>query len=260
VENILSDALLRLYSNDEPGTVRARSEYMYHDILGTHLISTPVLVGVEGKSTGVPAPVDSLLPNNAVVSSSTGGQPVAGPSRPRGRHVVDLAKTGHPKTGKEFAARVKNHFVLRGPKERKEGEGAQSAPQKLTIKLPARVQQANIQHLPNMVIPNDGLVNQSIVEKLPDQEQLLDQAISDCSQSIHELSSVPTSLIDLVNGGSKPIDLIESVREQYTQDPLFSKVLQSPREFKTFKLVNNVLYLKLADHRVLCLPSIMTKG
>jgi hypothetical protein len=186
VENILSDILLRLYSNDRPGTVCACSEYTYHnvidnDILGTHLISMLVLFRLEGESTGVPAPVNSLLLNDAVALLSTGSQLVAGPLHPRGCCVVESAKTGHPETGKEFAARMKNHFILWGPKEQKEGEGAQSTPQKLTIKLPAHVQQADIQCLPNTVIPNDGFVNQSAVEQLPNQEQLLDQAISDCS-------------------------------------------------------------------------------
>ena len=41
-----------LYAFDAPGTVRVQSEYTYHDIinndaLGTHLISMPVLVGME---------------------------------------------------------------------------------------------------------------------------------------------------------------------------------------------------------------------
>lgn len=53
-KNILSDALSRLYCNDSPSTVRARSEYTYHDIidnnnLGTHLVTMPLLVGMEGK-------------------------------------------------------------------------------------------------------------------------------------------------------------------------------------------------------------------
>jgi hypothetical protein len=58
-QNILSDTLSRLYSNDEPGTVRARSEYMYHDVinnnvLSAHAISMPVLVRKEGKATLLP--------------------------------------------------------------------------------------------------------------------------------------------------------------------------------------------------------------
>lgn len=33
MDNILSDALSHLYSNEKPGTVRAISEYTYHDVV-----------------------------------------------------------------------------------------------------------------------------------------------------------------------------------------------------------------------------------
>jgi hypothetical protein len=51
-ENVLADALSRIYSNEAPGTVRARSEYTYHDIVDndvieTNAISMPVFAGRE---------------------------------------------------------------------------------------------------------------------------------------------------------------------------------------------------------------------
>jgi hypothetical protein len=51
-ENVLADALSRIYSNEAPGTVRARSEYTYHDIvdnsvLDINSISMPVFAGLE---------------------------------------------------------------------------------------------------------------------------------------------------------------------------------------------------------------------
>ncbi|KAF5353903.1 hypothetical protein D9756_007285 [Leucocoprinus leucothites] len=54
-ENILSDALSCLYSNDGPGTMRALSEYTYHDIVDVEcvprsLITMPLLVGLEGEA------------------------------------------------------------------------------------------------------------------------------------------------------------------------------------------------------------------
>jgi hypothetical protein len=64
-ENILSDALSRIYSNDQPGTVQMRSEYTYHDIIDndkmlSHLITMPVKVGTEG----VAATIMNVEPNN----------------------------------------------------------------------------------------------------------------------------------------------------------------------------------------------------
>jgi len=58
VENMLADALSCMYSNDAPGTVHARSEYMYHDVISndvllSHGISMPVFAGMEA-ATVVP--------------------------------------------------------------------------------------------------------------------------------------------------------------------------------------------------------------
>lgn len=54
-ENILSDALSRMYSNDQRGTVRARTEYTYHDVIDndqmpSELVTMPVMVGMEGEA------------------------------------------------------------------------------------------------------------------------------------------------------------------------------------------------------------------
>ena len=53
IENILSDVLSCLYSNDEPETVCVRSKYTYHnvvsnDVLSTHALSMCILGGREG--------------------------------------------------------------------------------------------------------------------------------------------------------------------------------------------------------------------
>jgi hypothetical protein len=55
-ENVLADALSRMYSNESPGTVRARSEYSFHDdfknkmlALASSAISMPVATGAEVK-------------------------------------------------------------------------------------------------------------------------------------------------------------------------------------------------------------------
>ncbi len=51
-ENVLADALSRLWSNESPGMVHGCGVYTYHDVIDnnsieTHGISMPVLVGVE---------------------------------------------------------------------------------------------------------------------------------------------------------------------------------------------------------------------
>jgi hypothetical protein len=55
-ENMVADALSRIYSNDSVGTEHARSEYTYHDIVDDDTVniarqddSLPVLAGIEAR-------------------------------------------------------------------------------------------------------------------------------------------------------------------------------------------------------------------
>jgi hypothetical protein len=55
IKNVLVDVLSRLYLNDAPGTVCARSEYTYHDMIDNnvllmHDISMPVHMNLEAAS------------------------------------------------------------------------------------------------------------------------------------------------------------------------------------------------------------------
>ena len=93
-ENVLADALSRMYSNEDPGTLRARSEYTKFDVVDeepVEVLSDRVLL------TGI----------NAVVATH----------RATARGPTPGAETGCPETSKEFAQRMRNRFVLRGPKE-----------------------------------------------------------------------------------------------------------------------------------------------
>ena len=44
-ENVVADALSRLYANDSPGTTRSRSEFTRHDVVDDNLGDQLVLVG-----------------------------------------------------------------------------------------------------------------------------------------------------------------------------------------------------------------------
>ena len=140
-ENILSDALSCLYSNDEPGTVQAWSEYMYHDVvdndaLKSFSISMPLLVGLEGETASFVVELNSSMSAGSESSTSSldeladswelmgGAEPLVpghfgsiasavGLSSGRktllrschGRDVLP-AETGHSETAAEFAART----------------------------------------------------------------------------------------------------------------------------------------------------------
>ncbi|KAL4256242.1 hypothetical protein AB1N83_013628, partial [Pleurotus pulmonarius] len=110
VENVLSDALSRIYSNESKGTVRSVTEYMYHDVVegrsgNVQLASmavAPVLVGLEAKMASKRATQD--INSQRSVTSPTLGE------APRVETSADFAK--------RMAGR---RFVLHGPGQRKEG-------------------------------------------------------------------------------------------------------------------------------------------
>lgn len=101
-ENVLADALSRMYSNDGAGTVRARSEYTYYDVVNndalvTHDISMPLLVGIEASALEVPSAVAKIPARKPRVLKP---------------EVVEA---------RAFAKRMKDKFILKGPVSRTEG-------------------------------------------------------------------------------------------------------------------------------------------
>ena len=51
-DNVVTDALSRIYLNDSSGTVQARSKYTYHDVVDDDTVSVenlPVLAGIEAR-------------------------------------------------------------------------------------------------------------------------------------------------------------------------------------------------------------------
>jgi hypothetical protein len=69
-ENVLADALSRIYSNDAPGTVRARSEYTYHDVVNE---DTPVVGGPMPVFTSIEALAISPAVNAEPIARRTRG-------------------------------------------------------------------------------------------------------------------------------------------------------------------------------------------
>jgi hypothetical protein len=87
IENLLADALSRIYSYNSPGTIRASSECAYVDVVDDDtavLRELPVLAGLEAR-------------------------------------VMSLRHSRRPESFREFAKRMADRFVRRGPSERKEG-------------------------------------------------------------------------------------------------------------------------------------------
>ena len=99
-ENVVADALSRLYSNDSSGTVRARSEYTYHDVLDddTALVGPadiPVLAGIEARIATRRSTRDRRPSQRAMMASDSEPTPQKrSRSVPRGLPALDESTEG----------------------------------------------------------------------------------------------------------------------------------------------------------------------
>ena len=88
-DNVLADALSRMYLNDSPGTERARSEFTAFDIM-------------DEDPTEMRGEMTLLAGMEAIVATH---------KPPRSKKLLG-AETGRPETSKEFTQRMKERFVL----------------------------------------------------------------------------------------------------------------------------------------------------
>jgi len=199
-ENSVADALSRMYSNDATGTVRSRSEYTYHDVVDDDLEVSrqdiPILAGLEAK-----AAVQNLRRSTRLNPSG--------------------AVTSRVETAREFAARLRDRFVLRGPRERKEGVNSTQADPNTPKNITSTVE---------ALAPNAGNVRE-----------------------------VP-SLVDFVTSSNEGIDLLKELTGKYIGDPFYEKIIKKPNEFRNFEVENDLVYLKEKETKVLCIPKLMIKG
>jgi RNase H-like domain found in reverse transcriptase/Reverse transcriptase (RNA-dependent DNA polymerase)/Retroviral aspartyl protease len=107
-ENVVADALSRLYSNDSPGTQRARSEHTYHDVVDedTSVVASgeepdvPVLAGIEARVATRRGSRVRRLTEKAAQSA-----------------LPDGPSDARPASARVSSARVKDRPVTRSPQE-----------------------------------------------------------------------------------------------------------------------------------------------
>ena len=218
-ENVLADALSRLYSNDSPGTQRSRSEFTYHDVLDddTSCLSTegelPVLAGIEAQVATRRGSRVKRLTEKAAWGWAQSSEDESS------------AAVRQPETSKNFATRMKDRFKLRGPQE----GGNRSDINPTT---------------------NKPVTNAEIIEHTPE--------VHDTVPAVEERPDV----LDLspLTQSSLGIDLLAELRGNYENDPLFRSILDKPSEFRNFEAKDGLIYLKVNDRRVLCVPKTTIQG
>lgn len=228
LENILPDALSRLYSNDAPGTVRAQSEYTQFDDdddlplrLEAFGISVPVLVNTEGRAA-----------RNSVTNTNE--------LKPRRRspRLALPPETGRPETAKEFSKRIRK-LIVHGPRAQR-AEGAPAA--------------ADIQ-------ATDG----TSVKDASETQPLTLGHRSDPPTTTPELSApIETNTEDpflgLLAENTDGLHIPDIVRGRYQEDAFFGAILADPKQFKNFRFENGLLLLHEHGFDRLCIPNVVKTG
>ena len=259
-DNVLADALSRIYTNDAPGTVRAPGEYVQHDeddgftiALSAVDITAPVFTAHEGAALMAVGPrrTRSRARSDAVASAAPSPGPqepvahaarmapadlAASPPLPdttarlrprRTRKPTPGADTGRPETSKEFARRIKR-VVLHGPRAgRQEGEPANQE---------AQLQTGRTVHRDPSPAPT------------PDRDAIL----AELQEKVAHEVSLLTHLSECVDG----IDLLRQLEGRYGEDEFFRRILEKPRDFKNFRVEGGLVYLKQSGREFLCIPDI----
>jgi len=265
-ENVLPDALSRIYEFDVPGTQHALTEFVLHDddvpIAGSGdvaVLSAPVLVGEEAVAASPrcssrlvdkPRPVGVSKPPRQWPAPRTiperAPEPIPAPAAPPAisprvtphgsveagavplkcvrhpREAPPPAETGRPETGAEFACRMAGRFILLGPGERKKGgEGAKNSPD-------------------SSPTVTDNV--QSGITPLP-------TTGDDGERQSHGMNDIPVTY-------PHESGLLREAKNQYSKDPFYKQILDSPKVFKNFEVADGFIRLHLHDRTVFCVPDI----
>jgi hypothetical protein len=181
--------------NDSAGTEQARCEYTYHDVVNDDILNInpvaeelPVLAGIEAMIVTRCGTRVRQLSKKAVMARS---------ESPPAKKAVNARSV----SAKDFAARMKGCFVLRGPRdptERKEGGNEPN-------------------DLPDT--PNDVPDASNEDNDLPNNEVTQDVAHDDISLPTEAIEADNASLLNVVSQSMQGIDLLAELCGKFELDP-----------------------------------------
>lgn len=220
-ENVVADALSRMYANDSPGTIRAPSEFPLHDVADDDTVDTlqqmselPILAGLEARVATRRGSRVRKPTEKAAAAQAEGS-----PTREDGPSKVSVRP--------------------RPSVKRKEGGSTEK-------NVPWVTQETEQQTEPvNKDVPTEERDTEASPEADRETSQELDT---------DELNK------SMLAQGDWGIDILSGIKGRYPEDPFFRVVLEKPREFRNFESKDGSVYLKENDRRVLCIPRVLVQG
>ncbi|KAJ3475739.1 hypothetical protein NLI96_g11638 [Meripilus lineatus] len=271
-ENVLADALSRIYSNDRSGTVRAESEYTQYDegsTLTTHLkhmdISMPVYTSLEASALHpsytrqVPK---SVVPHN--MAPGTSNKPTKGVVDSRSRKQLAPAETGRPETSKEFSKRIRR-VLLHGPR----AEGQEGASPIDKSSTPLRIAKDSPDQ--PLSTPLQASSTSSRDSKYPVEPLVMTSTSTSKAEAPGKSNHVAlvvaehfpekeNGLLEHIATAEEGINLTSELRNRYSEDKFFKEIIEHPRNHKNFEYRDGILTIKMDGTQLLCIPDIRIRN
>ncbi|KAF9257611.1 hypothetical protein L218DRAFT_879069, partial [Marasmius fiardii PR-910] len=151
------------------------------------------------------------------------------------------AETGRPETSREFAMRTKGFVRVRGPRRVQEGGSTQGTDQSMLKTSSSRLETSSSRG----TRLTDVSENPETAAPVPN----IDNAVPGDSNSF----------IDVVTAATGGLTIQSLIRNKYSDDTFFKKILESPKDYRNFLVTpDGLVFLKHSDSlKVLCIPRIL---
>jgi hypothetical protein len=238
--------------------VRARSEYTYHDVidndeLDIKSVSIPVFAGLEAQAQA--SDRVTRLMTRAANGADARSKPSEADmrSKPFGSNAKTLGTS--PKEGGSTNKNSKLKSKPSSVSNTEEGprrSGRKKQAGNSTAQPPDRQSRHGLGQSGSAPTIDTTHADDSSTSRA---------AAPDSSFELgDELEQMDESLLNVINSGWHGLDLAKLLANHYGEDTVFRKILETPKEFRNFEVENGLIYLKDADHRMLCVPNITYKG
>ncbi|KAF7371586.1 Transcription factor [Mycena venus] len=251
--NILADALSRIYSADEPGTMRAASEFVPMDeddrrvkeVAEALSIGTrPLVIGdpVKAALQAMPEIQDHEVEVHAATVKENSKRISKAKKLVKALPKVIL-RVRDPSTG-EFVTSASNSNLEGGSSAKGTAVdvSVQTDPRETQLERPASMpsiveeKEASTGYDPGM-LPNEEIHAQTPEEEL--------------------LSSTSPRLTQIISEGDPTVNFPACLVDKYSEDRFFQVVLEKPDSYKNFEVKDGLIFLRDSDRRILCIPDIL---
>jgi hypothetical protein len=252
VDNILADALSRLYSNDSPGMRRVPSEYTQFDDNSIPELVDPdftvgVTVGLEAAAMTTRSASGKLPKNDWTHLRRDEKDHWDDP-----QWVESLSK--HPLRAPEGVTEDVDSSKPTVGSNDTDGQSEVNIDQ---LNSPVEPTSVSAPQGGKNTTPRVDLDDGSALRAVPRREGDVTrqpEAIDQHDQILPPNTYPEDDLLDIVGRKFDGVHFMNVIKNNYLEDPFFAKVLNAPKQFQNFKYRDGLLYLSDRGHEVLCVP------